>query len=59
MKVQAEISLYPLRQNELAKPIQRFIELLESSKLTEVRRLKDFLAIFKKIMFIANQSGAI
>jgi uncharacterized protein YqgV (UPF0045/DUF77 family) len=33
MKVQAEISLYPLRQNELTKPIQQFIELLESNEL--------------------------
>ena len=33
MKVQAEISLYPLRQNELAKPIRQFIELLENNKL--------------------------
>ncbi len=33
MKVQAEISLYPLRQNELTKPIRQFIELLENNKL--------------------------
>ena len=33
MKVQAEISLYPLRQNELTKPIRQFVELLESNKL--------------------------
>jgi len=33
MKVQAEISLYPLRQNELTKPIRQFIELLETNKL--------------------------
>jgi uncharacterized protein YqgV (UPF0045/DUF77 family) len=33
MKVQAEISLYPLRQNELTKPIQQFIQALESKKL--------------------------
>jgi uncharacterized protein YqgV (UPF0045/DUF77 family) len=33
MKVQAEISLYPLRQNELTKPIQQFIGLLENNKL--------------------------
>jgi len=34
MKIQAEISLYPLRQNDLAKPIQQFIESLESDNLT-------------------------
>jgi len=33
MKIQAEISLYPLRQNELTKPIRQFIELLENNKL--------------------------
>jgi len=33
MKVQAEISLYPLRQNELTKPIQQFVQALESNKL--------------------------
>jgi uncharacterized protein YqgV (UPF0045/DUF77 family) len=33
MKIQAEISLYPLRQNELTKPIRQFIELLENTKL--------------------------
>jgi uncharacterized protein YqgV (UPF0045/DUF77 family) len=33
MKVQAEISLYPLRQNELTKPIQQFVQVLENNKL--------------------------
>jgi uncharacterized protein YqgV (UPF0045/DUF77 family) len=33
MKVQAEVSLYPLRQNELTKPIQQFVQVLESNKL--------------------------
>jgi uncharacterized protein YqgV (UPF0045/DUF77 family) len=33
MKVQAEISLYPLRQNELTKPIQQFVQALEDNKL--------------------------
>jgi len=33
MKVQAEVSLYPLRQNDLTKPIQQFIESLESDNL--------------------------
>ena len=33
MKVQAEISIFPLRQNELTKPIRQFIELLENNKL--------------------------
>ena len=33
MKVQAEISLYPLRQGELTKPIQQFVQVLENNKL--------------------------
>ena len=33
MKVQAEISLYPLRQSELTKPIQQFVQILENNKL--------------------------
>ena len=33
MKVQAEVSLYPLRQNDLAKPIEQFIESLKDDHL--------------------------
>jgi uncharacterized protein YqgV (UPF0045/DUF77 family) len=33
MKVQAEVSLYPLRQSELTKPIQQFIQALENDNL--------------------------
>jgi len=33
MKVQAEASLYPLRQNDLTKPIQQFIESLKNDNL--------------------------
>ena len=33
MKVQAEVSLYPLRQNDLTKPIQEFVESLKSNDL--------------------------
>jgi len=33
MKVQAEISLYPLRQNDLTEPIQQFVESLKSVDL--------------------------
>ena len=34
MKVQAEISLYPLRENELTKPIQQFIQAFEDDNLS-------------------------
>ena len=33
MKVQAEVSLYPLRQNDLTKPIQQFVESLKNDDL--------------------------
>jgi uncharacterized protein YqgV (UPF0045/DUF77 family) len=33
MKIQAEISLYPLRCSDLTRPIRQFIELLENNKL--------------------------
>ena len=33
MKVQAEISLYPLRENELTGPIQQFIRALKDHNL--------------------------
>ena len=33
MKVQAEVSLYPLRQNDLTEPIQQFIKSLKNDNL--------------------------
>jgi uncharacterized protein YqgV (UPF0045/DUF77 family) len=33
MKVKAEVSLYPLRQNELTKPIRQFVQILEINQL--------------------------
>jgi len=33
MKLQAEVSLYPLRQNDLTKPIQQFVKVMESNNL--------------------------
>ena len=33
MKVQIEVSLYPLRQNDLTKPIQQFVESLKNNNL--------------------------
>jgi len=33
MKVQAEISLYPLRRSELTRPIRQFIAVLENKEL--------------------------
>jgi len=33
MKVQAEVSLYPLRQKNLTKPIRKFITIVQDNKL--------------------------
>ncbi len=33
MKVHAEVSLYPLRQNDLTEPIQQFVESLKNGNL--------------------------
>jgi uncharacterized protein YqgV (UPF0045/DUF77 family) len=33
MKIQAEVSLYPLRRKHIAKPIQKFIQQLQSGPL--------------------------
>ena len=33
MKVQAEVSLYPLRQNDLTEPIRQFAESLKNENL--------------------------
>jgi uncharacterized protein YqgV (UPF0045/DUF77 family) len=33
VKIQAEVSLYPLRKKDLTKPIQQFIKVMESNDL--------------------------
>ncbi len=33
MKVNAEVSIYPLRQSDLIRPIQQFVEGLKNNKL--------------------------
>ena len=33
MKVKAEVSIYPLRKNDLTSPIQQFVEGLKNNKL--------------------------
>lgn len=33
MKIQAEVSLYPLRQNDLTMPIQQFVENLKNNNI--------------------------
>jgi len=52
MKVQAEISLYPLRQNELTKPIQQFVQVLENNKLkVELGPMSSLIAGDSQVVF--------
>jgi len=52
MKIQAEISLYPLRQNDLTKPIQKFIQALENNKLkVELGPMSTLIAGDSQVVF--------
>lgn len=52
MKVQAEISLYPLRYSDLTRPIQQFIELLENNKLkVELGPMSNLIAGDSQVVF--------
>ena len=52
MKVQAEVSLYPLRQNDLAKPIQQFVQVMESNNLqVKIGLMSSFVTGDSQIVF--------
>lgn len=52
MKVQAEISLYPLREDDLTKPIKQFIEVLESTKLkVRIGAMSSFVTGDNQVVF--------
>jgi len=52
MKIQAEISLYPLRQKDLTKPIQKFIDLLENNNLkVELGQMSTLIAGDRQVVF--------
>ncbi len=58
MKIQAEISLYPLRQNELTKPIRQFIELLKNNKLkTELGPMSTLVSGDSQVVFESLQKA--
>ena len=58
MKIQAEVSLYPLRQNELTKPIRQFIELLENNKLkTELGPMSTLVSGDSQVVFESLQKA--
>ena len=52
MKVQAEVSIYPLRQNDLTSPIQQFVEGLKNNKLqVKVGPMSSLVAGDSKVVF--------
>ena len=52
MKIQAEISLYPLRCSDLTRPIRQFIELLENNKLkVELGPMSSLIAGDSQVVF--------
>jgi uncharacterized protein YqgV (UPF0045/DUF77 family) len=52
MKVQAEISLYPLRQNELTRPIQQFVQVLENNELqVKIGPMSSFVTGDSRVVF--------
>ena len=52
MKVQAEVSLYPLRCSGLAEPIRQFVELLENNQLkVETGRMSTFVTGESQVIF--------
>lgn len=52
MKVQAEISLYPLRCDNLTEPIQQFVEGLKNNKMqVKVGSMSSLVAGDSKVVF--------
>ena len=58
MKVQAEISLYPLRENELTTPIQQFIRALKNHNLIiKTGRISTLIAGDVSVVFESLQQA--
>ncbi len=52
MKVQAEISLYPLRQKDLTKPIRQFVQVLENDELkVKTGAMSSFVSGDSEVLF--------
>jgi len=52
MNVQAEVSLYPLRQNDLTKPIQQFVQVLEKDNLkVKTAAMSSFVTGDSEVLF--------
>jgi len=58
MKVQAEISLYPLRQNKLTKPIRQFVQALEGNQLkVEIGPMSSLVTGDSQVVFESLQKA--
>ena len=58
MKVQAEVSLYPLRQDDLTKPIQQFVESLKSNNIkVKTGSMSSVISGDSKIVFQSLQKA--
>ncbi len=58
MKVNAEVSIYPLRQNDLTSPIQQFVEGLKNNKLqVKVGPMSSLVAGDSKVVFENLREG--
>jgi len=58
MKVQAEVSLYPLRQNDLTEPIQQFVESLKNGNLNvKTGSMSSVISGDSKIVFQSLQKA--
>ena len=58
MKVQAEVSLYPLRRNDLTEPIQEFIESLKSDDINvKTGSMSSVISGDNKIVFQSLQKA--
>jgi len=58
MKVQAEVSLYPLRQDDLTKPIQQFVESLKNENLNvKTRSMSSVILGDSQIVFQGLQKA--
>ena len=58
MKVQAEVSLYPLRESDLTKPIQQFVETLKNNKLQiETRSMSSVIVGDGQVVFQSLQKA--
>jgi len=58
MRVKGEVSIYPLRQNDLTSPIQQFVEGLKNNKLqVKVGPMSSLVAGDSQVVFESLREG--